>query len=315
MKINEVDKVEIITLQDNYIDITDMGAPPLISRANPLDGLELKKSVLSEHGFSAYIRTTTGDNVQNMVFDFGFSKHGAAYNANVLGVDMNTVQALALSHGHMDHTGGFDAMLDLMDTQGVEFAVHPGVFVSPRYLKYSEDLKIYFPKFSKEQVIASGVNLVETDTPYQLLGGDVLFLGEIPRNTDFEVGFPIAYMEVDGVEKWDPIEDDTAIVMNLKDKGLVILSGCAHSGIINTVQHARKITGIEKVHVIMGGFHLTGPLFEPIIERTTGELKDLGPDYIIPTHCTGRKAIMHIEKEMPEQFILNMSGTQLTFTA
>lgn len=93
----------------------------------------------------------------------------------------------------------------------------------------------------------------------------------------------------------------------------MILSGCAHAGIINTILYARKVTGIEKVHAVMGGFHLSGALFEPIIDRTAEELKKLAPRYIIPAHCTGRKAIIRIEKEMPDQFILNMAGTKLTF--
>lgn len=103
--------------------------------------------------------------------------------------------------------------------------------------------------------------------------------------------------------------------MNLGSKGLVVLSGCAHSGIINTAEYAREVTGINKVHVIMGGFHLTGPAFEPIIDDTVKSMKQIGPDYVIPTHCTGRKAILAIEKAMPSQFLANMSGTKLTFMA
>jgi len=138
-------------------------------------------------------------------------------------------------------------------------------------------------------------------------------LGEIPRSTDFEKGWPIVHCQKDGKEVWDAIEDDTSIVMNIKDKGLVILSGCAHAGIVNTVHHAIAVTGIDKVHAVMGGFHLAGPFFEPIIDRTTQELQKIHPAYVIPTHCTGRKAIMAMEKQMPDQFILNMSGTKLTF--
>ena len=118
-----------------------------------------------------------------------------------------------------------------------------------------------------------------------------------------------------GEEKWDPIEDDTAIVAHVKGKGLVILSGCAHAGIINTVRYAPEVTGVEPVHVVMGGFHLTGADFEPIIEPTVEALKILNPKYVVPTHCTGRKAIMHIEKEMPDKFLLNMSGTKMVFEA
>ena len=142
-----------------------------------------------------------------------------------------------------------------------------------------------------------------------------MFLGEISRRTIFEKGLPYAFYEEKGQKVWDPTEDDTALVMNLGSKGLVVLSGCAHSGIINTVEYAREITGINEVHVIMGGFHLTGPAFEPIIDDTVESIKKIGPEYVIPTHCTGRKAILAIEKAMPSQFLVNMSGTKLTFVA
>ncbi len=103
--------------------------------------------------------------------------------------------------------------------------------------------------------------------------------------------------------------------MNLRGKGLVVLSGCAHSGIINTVRHAMAVTGVGKVHAVMGGFHLSGPAFEAAIGPTAEELRKIGPDFVIPCHCTGRKAIMQVEQAMPGQFILNMSGTTLTFRA
>ena len=92
---------------------------------------------------------------------------------------------------------------------------------------------------------------------------------------------------------------------------MVVLSGCAHSGIINTVQYARKLTGIDKVFAVMGGFHLTGPDYAAVIKPTTDALKEIGPRYVVPAHCTGRTAQAHIEKEMKDQFLLNMVGTRL----
>ena len=146
-----------------------------------------------------------------------------------------------------------------------------------------------------------------------LLGDCVLFSGEIPKHTEFEKGFPRMYFDDDGETKWDPIEEDSAIVANVKGKGLVVLSGCAHAGIINTVKYGQQLTGVDNVFVVMGGFHLTGADFEPIIEPTTEALKAFNPQYIVPTHCTGRKAVMHLEKEMPDRFLLNMSGTKMVF--
>jgi 7,8-dihydropterin-6-yl-methyl-4-(beta-D-ribofuranosyl)aminobenzene 5'-phosphate synthase len=171
------------------------------------------------------------------------------------------------------------------------------------------------PALEEEKVEASGFKVTRSKEPLLLLHGDILFLGEIPRRTSFEKGLPNAFYEDNGQKVRDPIEDDTAVVMNLGGKGLVLLSGCAHSGIINTVEYAREITGINKVHIVMGGFHLTGPAFEPIIDDTVEEMKRIGPDHVIPTHCTGRKAILAFERAMPGRFLVNMSGTKLTFAA
>jgi 7,8-dihydropterin-6-yl-methyl-4-(beta-D-ribofuranosyl)aminobenzene 5'-phosphate synthase len=226
---------------------------------------------------------------------------------------MSEVEAVALSHGHSDHTGGMEKLTALIGKRDISFVVHPSAFKSPRYLKLGEEFKINFPKLTREMVTQAGFSVVESEKPYPLLNNSVLFLGEIPRSTDFEKGWPIAHCLKDGKEAWDAIEDDTSIVMNLKDKGLVIVSGCAHAGIVNTVRHAMAVTGIDKIHAVMGGFHLSGPFFEPIIDRTTKEFQNLHPAFVIPTHCTGRKAIMAMEKQMPDQFILNMAGTKLTF--
>ncbi|MBN1382936.1 MAG: MBL fold metallo-hydrolase [Deltaproteobacteria bacterium] len=311
--VNEVDKVEILTLQDNYIEITAGDNSEIITRAGAVKNGIVSQSILAEHGFSALVKTTTGERTRILLFDFGFSEDGAAYNAKVLGTDMTKVEAAALSHGHSDHTGGIAKLGALIGKKDVPIAIHPGAFKSPRYLKITDELKIYFPQLTKNTLEQAGFSIVETKAPYPLLDGDILFLGEIPRRTDFEKGMPAAHFEENGEEKRDLIEDDTSVVMNLKGKGLVVLSGCAHAGIVNTVRHAVDVTGIDKIHVVMGGFHLSGPAFEPIIGRTTDELKKFHPAYVIPVHCTGRKAIIHMEKEMPEQFLLNMSGTKLTF--
>lgn len=313
--INEVEKVEILTLQDNYIEMTATDSNAVVSRARPLKDGQIRASVLAEHGYSAIVKTTANGRTRTMLFDFGFSENGAADNAGTLGVDMNQVEIIALSHGHSDHMGGMERLAAMIDKREIPLVVHPAVFKSSRYLKYGEEMKIHFPPFTREKAVHAGLRVIETAEPYPLLNGDVVFLGEIPRRTDFEKGFPIAHFEKDGVESWDPIEDDSSIVMNLRGKGLIILSGCAHAGIVNTVRYAAEVTGVSQVHVVMGGFHLSGPLFEGIIDRTTEELKSCHPTYVVPCHCTGRKAIMAMEKEMPEQFILNMAGTTLTFAA
>lgn len=311
-KLKPVNTVEITTLQDNYIEITATDNNAIVTRAAPLAEDNLRVSVLSEHGFAAYVRTVHGKESRALLFDFGFSEFGAAHNARVLGVDMNQVEAVVLSHGHNDHTGGFSNLTAMINKKNIPFVVHPAVFRSPRYLKMP-GFKVFFSPLDRTEITKTGLKLIESKSPVFLLDDTVLFLGEIPRRTDFEKGFPIAYYEEAGIENWDPIEDDTSIVMHLEGKGLVVLSGCAHAGIINTLLYAREVTGVDKIHVVMGGFHLSGPLFEGIIGKTIAKLKELQPDYVIPCHCTGRRAILEIEKSMPDNFILNMAGTRLTF--
>jgi 7,8-dihydropterin-6-yl-methyl-4-(beta-D-ribofuranosyl)aminobenzene 5'-phosphate synthase len=251
-----------------------------------------------------------------MLFDIGFSDIGAACNARQLGVPMGEIEAIALSHGHSDHMGGFRELVGMIGKPGIELVVHPGAFKAPRYVKVgAEQFKAFFPRFTREMTDEAKVRVVEAKGPHPMLGGDVLFLGQIPRQTTFETGLPNAYFEEEGAEKRDAIEDDTSLVMNLRGKGIVVLSGCAHSGIVNTVRYARDVTGIDKVHAVMGGFHLNGPVFAPIVGRTIEALQEIAPRYIVPTHCTGRQSIQRIEAAMPEAFILNMSGTRLTFTA
>jgi 7,8-dihydropterin-6-yl-methyl-4-(beta-D-ribofuranosyl)aminobenzene 5'-phosphate synthase len=314
-KLNQVDKLEIWTLEDNYIDLVSGDNSAIVARAVPVRDMQLTNSILAEHGFSAIVTATTKEKPRTMLFDFGLSEDVVARNAAALGVDLTKIEVAALSHGHLDHFGGLAQVAARIGKKGLGLVLHPAAFRRNRYLEPMQDIKVRLPALEKEKVEAAGFKITQAKEPLLLLDGDVLFLGEIPRRTSFEKGLPYAFYEEKGQKVWDPTEDDTAVVMNLGSKGLVVLSGCAHSGIINTVEYARDITGINKVHVIMGGFHLTGPAFEPIIDDTVKSITQIGPDYVIPTHCTGRKAILTIEKAMPNQFLANMSGTKLTFVA
>jgi 7,8-dihydropterin-6-yl-methyl-4-(beta-D-ribofuranosyl)aminobenzene 5'-phosphate synthase len=313
--LNEVDQVEILTLQDNYVDVAAFDGNEIVQRALPVKDMEIKNSILAEHGFSAMVTVTADDTPRSLLFDFGFSENGAAHNADVLDLDLTAVEAMVLSHGHMDHFGGLEALADRIGKKGIELVLHPTAFRSSRYIKVSEEIRIGLPALERERFVNAGIFLVESTEPYMLLNNRVLFLGEISKKTDFEKGFPRMYYDENDEAKWDPIEEDSAIVVNVRGKGLVILSGCAHSGIVNTVEYAREVTGIDNVFVVMGGFHLTGADFEPIIKPTTDALKGVNPQYVVPTHCTGRKAVMHLEKEMPDKFLLNMSGTKMVFAA
>lgn len=308
-----LDRVEILTLQDNYIDLTSGDSTPMVQRALPIKGNEVKNSILAEHGFSALVQATAAEAAHQLLFDFGFSAHGAAFNAEALGLDLSRVGALALSHGHFDHFGGIEALVRRTGKTGLPIVLHPDVFRAPRYMKITDQFKLFFPALTHETLTAAGVVPVESAAPYPLFDGAMLFLGQIPRTTAFEKGAPNLFYDSNGQAIQDTFEDDTAMVLHLKDKGLVVLSGCAHAGIINTVRHARAVTGVEKVHAVMGGFHLSGPGKTELVRETVDAMASINPDYVIPTHCTGRNAVLAFEKAMPEKVIINMAGTRLVF--
>jgi 7,8-dihydropterin-6-yl-methyl-4-(beta-D-ribofuranosyl)aminobenzene 5'-phosphate synthase len=140
----------------------------------------------------------------------------------------------------------------------------------------------------------------------------VLITGEVDRTTTFETGFQGHETLRDGEWQADPlILDDQALVVSLRDRGLVVLSGCGHAGIVNTVRYARELTGNEVVAAIIGGFHLSGPMFERIIEPTVDALVDLSPALVVPAHCTGWRAVHRLAARFPDAFVMSAVGTTI----
>ncbi len=143
--------------------------------------------------------------------------------------------------------------------------------------------------------------MIERTQPSLLVDGSVLITGEVDRTTDFEHGMPAAHQAWHG-DGWqhDPqVIDDQALVVHLKDRGLVVLTGCGHAGVINIVRHAQRLTGVAALHALLGGFHLSGPAFEPVIAPTIAALSDIAPHLIAPGHCTGWRAQHALAAALP----------------
>jgi len=138
INLKEADKLEVLTLQDNYIDVAAMDGSEMVHRAMPLKDGEIKNSILAEHGFSALVSVTTGSKTRSILFDFGFSEQGAAYNADALDADLTNVEALVLSHGHMDHFGGLMPLVERIGKKNLELYLHPTAFRKSRYIKVSD---------------------------------------------------------------------------------------------------------------------------------------------------------------------------------
>ena len=209
----------------------------------------------------------------------------------------------------MDHFGGITAVGKRIKRKNIPLTLHPAVFRTDRMVK-SGSIMTDMPCASEAEFKAAGFKIITSEDACFISGTDVLFLGQIPRITEFEKGAAnLVCREGDRIVQ-DIMPEDTSLVIHLKGKGLIIISGCAHSGIINTVHYAMDVTGISDVHVVMGGFHLSGSGKEELIAQTVDAMHRINPDYIVPTHCTGREATEIFEKAMPEKFILNMAGTR-----
>jgi 7,8-dihydropterin-6-yl-methyl-4-(beta-D-ribofuranosyl)aminobenzene 5'-phosphate synthase len=300
------DRVEITTVLDNTTDLL-LPSSGVVKRF--ASGATLgRKCLFAEHGFSAMIKADGGGPA--LLFDTGLSRDGMMRNFDVLGIKPRDIGAIVLSHGHADHTGGLGAIVSRLGRRRVPLAIHPDAMLK-RKVVLPGGREHSLPPPSRRLLKDKRIDLVVERGPSTLLDGLVLITGEIPRTTDFERGFPIHWAWAGGKWRPDPlIHDDQAAVVNVRGKGLVILTGCGHAGVVNTIRYARELTGVERVHAVIGGFHLSGPLFEPLIEPTIKALWEFAPDIIAPAHCTGWRATHAIAREFPEAFVPNSVGTR-----
>ena len=158
--------------------------------------------------------------------------------------------------------------------------------------------------------------MIERRQP-SLLAGGILITGEVDRVTEFEHGMPPQHQAWDG-HGWrhDPaVIDDQALVVNVRGRGLVVVTGCGHAGVVNIIRHAMRLTGVSRLLAVIGGFHLSGPAFEPVIEPTAAALTELAPELIVPGHCTGWRAQHTLAAMLPGAWVQTSVGTTYTLSA
>ena len=335
MSIQDIEQISITVLMDNYVDLLLTNSTHA-TRAPAMMNEKFKHPLpIAEHGFSALVniikndhnkqenKSTSNNNV--FLFDTGVSENGVIHNSDVFGIDFDKIYGIILSHGHFDHFTGLNNIVRKISSRrsdAINLFVHPDAFLK-RWLIFSDGKRVKMPFIDQTHLENSGVRIHQNTGVVSLPNKNsplLLVTGEIPRDTGFEKGFPFQYME-NGNEKNltpDPlVKDDQALVANIRNKGLVILTACGHSGVINTINYAKKITGIKKIHAVIGGFHLPadGGIHEQGIEPTLKELEIANPDYIVPCHCTGWKAANRIIENFPEKFIQTGVGTTFSFKA
>ncbi len=258
-------------------------------------------NLLAEHGWSSFISTPD----TNILVDTGQTWQVLKHNSVQLKVDLDEINSVIVTHGHYDHTGAISSLIDSLPSS-TKFIANPKVFEE----KYSTKRRLRYiglPRKGKE--IEKIRRRVLTPLGPEKLADGVCTTGPIPRVTSFEL--PSEYLRVkrEGKLEIDPFEDEQAILINVRDLGIILVSGCAHSGIVNTIKHVQNLIG-EKIWGVVGGFHLRDAN-DLRIESTIRELKTLDLGLIAPAHCTGFKASAKIYQEFSSVFKVVSVGTDL----
>lgn len=326
--LDAVDRIRVTVLMDNVTDpllgdqesVTRLGwrgaladgaarAPAAVA----VQG-EVPDALIAEPGFSALVRVEKDGHERTLLFDTGVSPTGVVENMRRLGLSLGDIEVIVLSHGHWDHVTGMDGVARTLGRRNVPVLIHPE-FWSRRRLVFPGAEPVELPSTSRSALEGVGFEIVEERQPSFLLDGSVLITGEVDRTSEFETGNPGHQAFHDGGWRPDPlILDDQALVLRLAERGLVVLTGCGHAGIVNTVRHAQRLTGEKKLAAVIGGFHLSGPMYEPIIDATVRAFDELAPSLLLPAHCTGWKAVHQFAARFPEAFVQCTVGTTIELT-
>lgn len=324
IEIGSVRQASITILVDNKAD--------LIVESSERVRYFTDEPLLAEHGFSALIQLDGAE--KRILWDAGVSRVALIENLRRMKLDAALIGTIALSHGHLDH---YAAMTDLLmamaplqedrewgpqvDGRRVEewmarlripIVAHPAAFRERWWQKDDGTLVGPVPPAPAQAWQALGAEIILSEGPHRLAAG-CWTTGHVPRTSFENAGRGKKRLYRQGSQLLpDDLEDDQAIVIQVQGKGLVVLAGCAHSGILNTIAHARKISGIDSVHAVIGGFHLA-TASDDDIARTVEEMQALGPRLVVPCHCTGLKAICRFAREMPDEFVEGVVGATYLF--
>jgi len=298
-----VDRLEVLVLVDNVTDSLSTTPKNVIPEwsgllaAGRLPAMSGRNICCAHHGLSVLLTAHLGGETRTLLFDAG--PEGATFlrNVAILGIDLGTVEAVVLSHGHWDHAGGLltaiEAIVAGQPGQRVDCFVHPGMFAQRGTRRPNGELYVYERVPDPQALAKAGANVVNTREPQLVAGGAFYVSSEIPRRTAYEAGLPGHVRRGADGRTWEPdplIMDERFVSVRVKDKGQVVFSACSHAGVINVLTHARDVFPTTPLFGVMGGFHLSG-VTEKIIPETIADLQRFDLQLLAPAHCTGWRAV------------------------
>ena len=330
-----VDTLTVRVLTDSSYDTPRPPASGLVKvrRAGIASRADFRKTLHNEWGLALALDSRIGTQARSMMLDYGYTPEALLGNMEVMGVDAGRMNALILSHGHFDHFGGLVAFIEANRAKWpAEFVLYVGGEDNFCIRKTASGTPGHFSDFGvldRRELERLKVKVVKCERP-TVVEGHAFTTGAIARKS-FEKVLPntmVSYHQEGGAGCEMPEADgkaggmiaadehlhEHATCFHVKDRGLVVISSCGHAGIVNSVRQAMEVSGITKVHAIMGGFHLF-PADDDYVRRAVTELLAVNPDVIIPLHCSGPGVVNAMRALAPAKLITSTTGTEFTFEA
>ncbi|GEP03590.1 MBL fold metallo-hydrolase [Methylobacterium oxalidis] len=297
-------------------------------------GSDYRKVLHNQWGLSLFLESQRAEEARTILLDFGYSPEALLNNIEILKVDPSKVDALIVSHGHHDHYGGLTGFLNrYRSTLAPDLTLYAGGEDNFCHRLSPAGVPGQFTDFGqldRRELAAQKIRTVLCETP-TVVAGHAFTTGQI-RRTSIERILPNTFVER-GIKEglgcdathYSPAElqgkvipdehvHEHATCFHVKGKGLVVISSCGHVGIVNSVRQAQEVSGVEKVHAIVGGFHL-GPAPKDYLTQVVAEIRRLEPDVVVPMHCSGLNFALEAQAQMPEHVIVPTTGSRLTFGA
>jgi 7,8-dihydropterin-6-yl-methyl-4-(beta-D-ribofuranosyl)aminobenzene 5'-phosphate synthase len=312
MSLPAIDRISVTTVVDNSIDA--LRPDEKVARRHTVERAPRIPQLRAEHGLAHHVEVTRESETARIAFDFGLTPDSMIHNWGVLGLDASRVDSIVLSHGHMDHYGGLEGFLE-RHRRGMkrELAFYGGADHFAHRFTERNGRRVDLGTLHRAAIEAYDLDVRIVTAPTVLAEG-VMLSGEMTAPMPYETIPPSLRVERGGELVQDTFIGEQTLIANVRDKGLVVVTSCSHRGIVGICRWASRVAGVDKVHAVIGGFHLSG-LGEERITRVVDAFRALDLDYIVPQHCTGLEALVAVSRHLGDQLVVSSVGSTFTFGA